>query len=71
VPGKDKLLHLLIGDGFAFGVFLGQQAGTHRESGGSVSSANVFEHSLVTLQRVTLPLFADLGKQAVFDRVPF
>lgn len=69
--GKHELPHLLVGDLFAFFVFLVEHTGTHIESGGGGGGANVLEDGLIAVQRATRPIVADLGKQAMFDGIPF
>ena len=69
--GKHELPHLLIGDLFAFFVFLGQHTGTQHKSGRSGGGANVLEDGLIALQRATRPIVADLGKEAMFDGIPY
>ena len=68
---QGKLLHLLRGYLFTFFVWMAKQTSIHLESGLGLRGTNVLEHGFIGPQRSTGPIVADLGKQTMFNGIPF
>ena len=46
------------------------QEGFDFQSGGGARASNVRQHDFQGLQRLALPIHADVAEQSMFDRVP-
>lgn len=62
--------HLFVGHLFAGLIEFSLQGCIDFQSCASLGGANILERHLITVQRHTLPVLADLAEQAMFDGIP-
>jgi len=70
VFGDRKATHRTFRDSCASLVVLTNEMRTKAQARSGARGADVVEDSLVTVQRATRPVLADLAEEAMFNRVP-